>query len=181
MPLTLDALNALVDQVLLLNRIEHSSGTPARKRRALAPFVTQVIDNLNASVAGGRIALTVEVPPDYLVEIDSGQIRIALENLLSNSLKYSDAARPVTVHLAGDDTAWTLTVSDRGRGIPAEDQAVLFNAFSRARNVGTVPGTGLGLAIVRRVVANHRGTISFESEIGRGSTFRLGLPRTASR
>jgi PAS domain S-box-containing protein len=177
----LDSLNALVDQVLLLNRIEHSSAAPARERRLLAPFVSHLIDYLNTSIAVGRIVLTVEVPPDYLVEIDPAQIRIALENLLSNSLKYSDAARPVAVGLTGDDTTWTLTVSDRGRGIPPEDQAALFTAFTRARNVGTVPGTGLGLAIVRRVVANHRGTVSFESEIGQGSTFRLSLPRTLSR
>jgi signal transduction histidine kinase len=68
-------------------------------------------------------------------------------------------------------------VSDRGRGIPQDDQVHLFEDFHRGSNVEEVPGTGLGLAVARRAAEIHGGSISVTSRVGEGSTFVVRLPR----
>jgi signal transduction histidine kinase len=70
----------------------------------------------------------------------------------------------------------TIGVTDEGIGIPEDDQKRLFDAFHRAGNVGTIEGTGLGLAIVKQVVELHGGTVSFSSELNKGTTFTIKLP-----
>ena len=69
-----------------------------------------------------------------------------------------------------------FVVDDQGIGIPPEDQGRIFDTFHRARNVGNISGTGLGLAIVKNAVEAHGGTISLESEPGRGSRFTVRIP-----
>jgi signal transduction histidine kinase len=69
-----------------------------------------------------------------------------------------------------------ITVRDRGIGIPTEDQARLFEVFYRGRNVGESPGTGLGLVIVKRCVEVHGGTVTLQSQVGRGTTVVVRLP-----
>ena len=71
----------------------------------------------------------------------------------------------------------TLSVSDQGIGIPAADLPNLFQPFHRAGNVGQVEGTGLGLSIAKNAIEVHGGTITVESEVGRGTTFTVMLPR----
>jgi signal transduction histidine kinase len=70
----------------------------------------------------------------------------------------------------------TFAVQDHGIGIPADAQPRLFEAFHRAKNVSTIPGTGLGLAIVKKSVELHRGTITYVSAEGQGTTFTVTLP-----
>ena len=75
-------------------------------------------------------------------------------------------------------TGWlTISVRDRGIGIPAEDKAKLFQMFQRASNVGTISGSGLGLVIVKRCVDLHGGTIEIESEPERGTTVTVRFPQ----
>jgi signal transduction histidine kinase len=69
-----------------------------------------------------------------------------------------------------------FTVTDHGIGIPPEDRPLLFQSFHRGRNVGGISGTGLGLAIVKKAVELHGGTIQVESNLGKGSRFRVFIP-----
>ena len=69
-----------------------------------------------------------------------------------------------------------IVVADRGIGIPADDLPHLFESFHRARNVGNISGTGLGLNIVKESIEQQGGTISVESEVGCGTTFRVVIP-----
>lgn len=110
--------------------------------------------------------------------MDEKLLRKMLGNLLSNAIKYSQNEE-------GDIIQFTLNchldcaifqIQDRGIGIPPEDQSRLFESFHRARNVGTIPGTGLGLAIVKKCVELHGGTITFNTQVGVGTTFILTLP-----
>lgn len=170
-------LRELVDQVLQLNRIEHMSADKEPAPLRLAEFLLRTVDALNVAVANHRIELRVDLPADYAAAVDEGQMRVLVENLISNGLKYSPETEPVAVTLSGTAEAWTLVVADRGRGIPPADQSKLFQAFYRASNVGKVAGTGLGLMIVRRVADFHRGKLAFSSTLGQGSTFTLTFPR----
>ena len=99
-----------------------------------------------------------------------------LENLLSNSLKYSPSGSTVGLTLSCFPKQAVFQVRDHGIGIPQEDQARLFETFHRAKNVGTIAGTGLGLAIVKKCVDIHQGQIAVESEVGVGTTFTVTLP-----
>lgn len=173
----LGTLKELVDQVLLLNRIEHMPADTEPQPVKLEEFIRRIVGNLNLALVGERIRLEVKLPVDYAAALDEGQIRAALENLISNALKYSPEQALVDVQVAEVGESWCVVVIDRGRGIPEADRQKLFQPFHRASNVGRVPGTGLGLTIIRRVVDFHQGTLDFTSEVGVGTTFSLTLPR----
>ena len=80
----------------------------------------------------------------------------------------------MTLHYLEDSV--TISVKDHGIGIPDKDKEGLFESFNRASNVGDIEGTGLGLVIVKQFVEMHGGTISLESELKKGSTFKVHLP-----
>jgi signal transduction histidine kinase len=99
-------------------------------------------------------------------------------NLLGNAIKFSPSGGTVvlSVEEVGGDVV--LRCSDEGIGISPEDQAQLFTEFFRSTNPAAldIPGTGLGLTIVKRIVERHRGSITLESTLGRGTTFTVTLP-----
>ncbi|QJE96178.1 sensor histidine kinase [Luteolibacter luteus] len=103
-------------------------------------------------------------------------LRHILSNLLSNAAKYSAEGSPVSFRVSRENREAVFTVSDRGIGIPSEDQSRLFEAFHRASNVADLPGSGLGLLITKRCVELHGGSIGFLSEAGEGTTFTVRLP-----
>ena len=173
----LKILRSLVDQVLLLNRIDHN----ASAIRELAPgdiraVVGKVVGTFNESMPEARVEFDAVVPTDFTVRLDENMMRAAVENLVSNGLKYSPSDRKVHVTLATNPAGWEIAVSDEGRGMPEAEQAKLFQPFFRASNAGNVPGTGLGLTIVRRVVDLHGGRIDFRSREGSGTTVLLSFP-----
>jgi signal transduction histidine kinase len=101
-----------------------------------------------------------------------------LDNLLENACKYSGPGTPIVVRASSESDAVALRVEDHGSGIPPEDLLRIFEPFYRteaARRLGSA-GVGLGLAIARRIAEAHDGTITVESETGRGSRFFLRLP-----
>ncbi|HJQ22621.1 MAG TPA: HAMP domain-containing sensor histidine kinase [Blastocatellia bacterium] len=115
------------------------------------------------------------------VAIDSDAMIQALVNLLDNAVKYSGASRDITIKLDRQDEWVTLAVSDRGVGIPEEDQEKVFERFHRVSTglVHDVKGSGLGLAIVKHIVEAHGGKVTLDSRPGRGSTFTIFLPALA--
>jgi PAS domain S-box-containing protein len=113
------------------------------------------------------------VPP---VLGDPKLMRLVVQNLISNAIKYSPEQTPVTVRLQHDNDSVILIVQDKGIGIPSEDIQQLFTPFYRASNATKIPGTGVGLSIVKEFVELHNGSINVESEDGRGSIFTVALP-----
>ncbi|HEY1849200.1 MAG TPA: HAMP domain-containing sensor histidine kinase [Opitutaceae bacterium] len=172
----LKTLNKLVDQVLILNRIEHMTGEAALELLSPAVVMVETVAQFNDSMGSPRVELRNDVPAGFMATMDSGLVKAAAENLISNGLKYSPLDKTVSVRVYTEAGGWAIEVMDQGRGIPAEDQPKLFQAFFRASNVGTVPGTGLGLAIVRRAVDFHSGRVEFESGEDAGTRFILHFP-----
>ena len=107
---------------------------------------------------------------------DRVHLETVIENLLTNAMKYG-AGRPVSVRVTGGSDDVVIEVRDRGCGILPEDQPRVFDRFFRGTVSGHHAGLGVGLWIVKRLVDAHRGTIVCESSPGRGSTFRVRLPR----
>jgi|GEM_PF-846328 len=108
---------------------------------------------------------------------DRGLLRQVFVNLLSNAVKYSPKGSHIQVKLIGEATQVRCLVKDQGIGIPKADLERLFQPFSRGSNVGAIAGTGLGLQIVKIVVELHGGTITLESQEGKGTRVMVCLPK----
>jgi len=166
----------MMEDVLLLGRFDAGRLQFMPDDLHLPAFCKRLADEMR-SAAGGHCVIHLildEFPA--LVRADETLLRHILTNLLSNALKYSPLGEKIEFHVQRSGRDAVFHVLDRGIGIPAPDQARLFEAFHRARNVGTVPGTGLGLHIVKRCVELHGGTIELQTEIGHGTTFTVRLP-----
>ncbi|MGZ6004699.1 MAG: PAS domain-containing sensor histidine kinase [Candidatus Saccharimonadales bacterium] len=121
------------------------------------------------------------VRPLYYVYVDADRVHEVITNLADNAIKYSDSGR-ITIGLTGDNEVVQIFVRDTGAGIPPEDVPHLFQKFYRVNNTltRTVGGTGLGLFISKKIVELYGGRIWVESEVGKGSTFYINLPRLSS-
>jgi PAS domain S-box-containing protein len=138
--------------------------------------VQQARDDLAAGIAERDARIEVDLPPDARVQVDRDDLRIILQNLISNAIKFADREDPVvTISAARIAGAWRVTVADNGGGIPPEHQERIFAAFERAPNRRAI-GYGLGLAICQRLVERHGGSIGLKSELGEGTRFWFSLP-----
>lgn len=110
--------------------------------------------------------------------VDKQLLKNILFNLLSNASKYSGEHQNIYFTTELRDGKITITVQDEGIGIPNADKAHLFTPFFRAQNVTNIQGTGLGLNIVKKYVDIMGGSLSYESELDKGTTFTITLPQT---
>lgn len=109
-----------------------------------------------------------------------GMVKTLFINLLDNACKFSsDYKAQATISFEQEEVV--VSVADRGRGIPEEDQTLIFTPFYRSENVRQLPGHGLGLSICRKIVELHGGTIRLRSGEGEGSTFSVQLPKVQGR
>lgn len=166
---------------LLENALNISRGESGRlnlnpTRLELVKFFTSVIEEVQTTInKPNPIEFTHHVIcPVFMV--DEWLMRQLLTNLLTNAIKYSPGGQAVQIDLHCEADLMTFHIKDNGIGIPEKDKKHLFEAFHRARNVGTISGTGLGLAITKHAVDLHNGTINFESEDGKGTTFTVTIP-----
>lgn len=115
--------------------------------------------------------------PSLELYVDREKMEIVLFNLISNALKYTPNGGKIAVRILEEDKHVLLTVSDTGAGIPGSAGEKIFEKFYKAeREAGKgMPGFGIGLYLVRQIVTAHKGTVSYESEPGTGTTFRLEL------
>ncbi len=117
-----------------------------------------------------------------IINIDLEKITQVLNNLISNAIKYSHRDTEITVRIFYRDNMIVTEVADQGQGIPSEELPNLFKEFQKT-SVQSTEGeksTGLGLAIVKRIIETHGGTISVESEVGKGSAFSFTLPTSSN-
>ncbi len=129
-----------------------------------------------------RLAIETDLPASPATAyVDPERIGQVLRNLLSNAITHTPEGGRITVELKDQANEVRVTVSDTGIGIPAEDLSYVFERFYRVdrSRVRATGGAGLGLTIAKRLVEAHGGTISVESELGKGSRFTFTLPKTA--
>ena len=166
----------LINDVLDLSKVEAG-------RVELRPELTTVDAVLAPTVAAARSAadargttLELDVSGDLFISVDIGRVRQILYNLLSNAVKFTSAGGSVRLRVAPAGKDLLIEVADTGIGIPDEARDRVFGTFERLHEGRSgEPGTGLGLALTKRLVQLHGGSISFTSEVGRGSTFSVHL------
>jgi two-component system phosphate regulon sensor histidine kinase PhoR len=175
-----DRLNSIIEDLLALSSLEEGTGRDVDLQETRLGDVLAVAVDVCAPKAEAKgIALLVECPQGLYVDANPPLLEQAVVNLLDNAVKYSPDGTTVRVTAAPDDGEVVIVVSDEGQGVPREHLPRLFERFyrvdkARSRDLG---GTGLGLSIVKHVTQVHGGHVSVDSVVGRGSTFRIHLPR----
>lgn len=173
-------LRDLIEDVLMISRVESGAVRTERVPVALAGVVDHVATSLRPQAEAAGVAIDVfPVPAEAMLLGDSGQVDRMLLNLVGNAVKFTPARGRVTVSVEVAGTELVVRVQDTGIGIPAEELSSLFTRFYRASNATQrqIPGTGLGLAIIAGIVAAHDGRVEVDSVEGRGTTFTVTVPR----
>ncbi|MBE9125512.1 hybrid sensor histidine kinase/response regulator [Coleofasciculus sp. LEGE 07092] len=169
-------LTALVSDVLFLSRAEFDKLEFQPEVLDLVSYFEELVDELKLGVGEAHQLSFTSIGECQQFYGDAKLLRQIITNLLSNAIKYSPNGGKVSIRLVCENTQVRLQVSDEGIGIPSEDLTILFESFSRAKNVGAIAGTGLGLSIVKKCVERHGGQISVESDVDAGTTFTVHLP-----
>jgi len=169
-------LTAILNDFLSLGKLEEGKIEVIYETIVLEEFLSEIKEEINSTLKEGQllnIQCAINAPN---IISDARILRNILFNLISNASKYSDAGKTIFIQCMEAGGSISFSVQDEGIGIPENDQRHLFDRFFRASNAGHIQGTGLGLNIVRRYVDLLNGTIHFDSEYGKGSTFTVNIP-----
>ena len=167
----------LIDDVLFLGELETGREVVSLGRTRGKPVVEEVVALFRERANHAEIAL--EIRADGLVELPlrPRMLRVVVENLLANALRYAGPGSTCTVELTNPAGGPVLTVSDTGKGVDATDLPRLFERFYRGDQARTSRGTGLGLAIVKHVVTAAGGEVEASSAPGRGLQVSARFPQ----
>jgi two-component system phosphate regulon sensor histidine kinase PhoR len=173
-----DRMRELIDDLMDLAQIESGAVELRKEEISLSDLLREVARDLAGAAANRSIRIVVDANGDVPLEADRRRLSQVVRNLLDNAIKFSREGGSVRLYAGRDAGEAYVAVVDEGPGIPRAEQEKIFQRFyqvDRSRSKSR-PGTGLGLAIVKHLVQLHGGRIEVESEVGRGSTFRVRLP-----
>lgn len=169
----------LIQNLLTLTRVEAADLQLQPEQVDLRTLVSKAYDECRAALTERQLDMSLRLPPEPVLHTaDPRLLEQAVSHLVANAAKFTPDGGRVVVSLRSNGTTTRIVVSDTGLGIAQTDQEQLFDRFFRSHqpDVQQTPGSGLGLAIVRAAVTAHGGSVSFDSELGRGSSFVLELP-----
>ena len=170
-------LSRIVADLLDLSRL--GSGSTLDERVRLDALAREEAQRFEEQALAANLELHVAAPEPTIVRGSARDLSLMVRNLVDNAIRYTAAGGSVDVDVGADGDSAVLRVRDTGMGIPQRDLPRVFERFyrvdrARSRETG---GTGLGLAIVKHVAENHGGSVSVASELGRGTTFTVRLPK----
>jgi two-component system, OmpR family, phosphate regulon sensor histidine kinase PhoR len=177
-----DRMQRLIDNLLNLARIEAGVVAVNKKPQSLNDILEEALGVVQPSAEQKQIKLTRDLSPMYLgVIVDRDLALQAAINLLSNAIKYTPQGGSVTLRSQLQEHHVRFEVADTGVGLSPEDCEKVFEKFYRVKkDQQMAPGTGLGLPLAKHIVEDvHSGTLTVESELGVGSTFRVTLAKAA--
>lgn len=171
-----DRLAKLINDILSLSRLESKKSKLELEQADFSKVVDK--DFFKPLLDNKSISLVDEIPSPFPVVVDKEKLKRVVINLIDNAAKFTPAGGTIT--LGGEKTrdGFSFFVSDNGKGIPTEKIPHLFDKFYQVEDHLTrqAGGTGLGLAIVKSIIELHQGTITVESEVGKGSKFIITIP-----
>lgn len=169
----------VINDILHLAKLEAGRIVLAEHKFDLSEMIREVMDEQRDDAKRGEVDIELQAPPRGVIIGDSHMLRMVVENLISNAIKYTAPGGKVTVRLNQRGKSWVISVKDTGVGIAGKDLGKLFKQFSRISNARSdfVTGTGIGLYLAHHLVVLHGGTISVSSSESKGSTFTVRLPK----
>jgi two-component system, NtrC family, sensor histidine kinase KinB len=168
----------MIEKLLNLARLEQGSRQLDLRPEKPRALLEASAEEIRPRAEDKGVAVHVEAPADLpLVSVDTARLGTALGNLLDNAVACTDRGGRITLSATAEPGTVTLAVADTGEGIALEHLPHVFEKFFRVPGRSRSGGTGLGLAIVHEVVLAHGGTVTCESEPGRGTVFRIKLPQ----
>jgi signal transduction histidine kinase len=174
-----ERLTALIDHVLDFARIDAGHTELDLVEVDLETFLGDVVSAIQGRVGSQDFVIRQEIESDFPpVTMDPEGIALVLTNLIDNAIKFSGASREVIVRCRAEDAQVVITVRDFGIGLNPSERERVFERFYRGEDARkrAVKGTGLGLTLVKRTIEAHAGSISVDSEPGKGSAFTVRLP-----
>jgi signal transduction histidine kinase len=177
-----DQMIRFVDDWLTLSRLQQGKGIKEEREVDFAAIVKDVAERAKQDPSAEKVRLEVRVARDPgTIRADPSSLDELVGNLVDNAVRYTPAGGTVTVEVDSKEDEVALTVRDTGPGISPEDLEHIFEPFYRGQAQKNIPGTGLGLPIVKRIAERYSGRVEVETALGKGSAFRVFLPRTGSK
>jgi signal transduction histidine kinase len=171
---------AIIEDMLDFSSIETGNVRLRKESVNLNRLVDRVVSLQRQQAEKKKILLeTIHTKEPTICEADPGKIEQVMNNLIINAIKFSDPGTATRVYVKRvSDSAVEIEVKDEGQGIPENELSNLFVPFAKlsVKTTGGESSTGLGLAITKKIIDAHKGTISVESQVGRGSSFIVNLP-----
>ena len=169
-----ERLSGLIDNILNITKIEMGGIALDRQRCKIGDMLQDTFDACARDMRGKELDMQIDLPREMsAVAVDKSLLRIAVNNLLTNAIKYSNAGGQVTLSAEESEASIIIKVRDSGIGISPEEQEKIFDKFYRSESAEAQDrnGHGLGLALAREIVHLHHGTLRLESTPGEGSEF----------
>jgi signal transduction histidine kinase len=174
-------LTSMVDHLISDAMADAFDITIRREPVDVAALVSEVAEANQPSATNKQQTITVSAPPNFVTMCDADRMREAIDNLVSNAIKYSPIGGKITALVSHEPNNTIIRIADEGAGLSPEDLGRLFGRFQRlsAKPTAGESSTGLGLSIVKRIIDMHGGQVNAESAgPGQGSTFTIVLPAT---
>jgi signal transduction histidine kinase len=169
----------IINEILHLAKIDAGRIVLAKQPTNLNELISDIVGEQKQDIDAANHKIKVKLPEKPIAIVaDAHILRMAIENVLSNSIKYTPRGGKIRIEVRRVKTKAYVIITDNGVGIAARDMEKIFRQFSRLHNEmsQTVGGTGIGLYLAKHLIELHRGTIEVESEPGQGSTFTIKLP-----
>ena len=173
-----EQIGELIDDVLFLSELETGRQVVALGATPIMETAEDVRTALAESADRADVELLVDVTDELEVPLRPRMLRVVLENLVANAIRYAGPGASCRISAEDLDGEVVLTVSDDGQGVGDEDLPRLFERFYRADRARSSRGTGLGLAIVKHVVGSAGGTVEASGSTGGGLTIRSRFPKS---
>lgn len=169
-------LTRLMEDILLMGRYESGKIIFQPGDTDLVYLLQEILQIRNQEDKEGRLIMLEVNGNPRPISLDTNLLTHAIGNLISNSLKYSHGKPAPEMSLSFEEANAVIKIKDHGIGIPEAERTKLFDTFYRASNASNIQGTGMGLVIVKQFIELHQGTVTLESEEGKGTCVTVYLP-----
>ena len=178
-----ERISMLINNLLSITKIEMGSLSLDRKHVKLRDLLADIFETIKRSARSKELEFKLDLPREMSpLYVDKDLLRVAVNNLLTNAIKYSDNQGTVTLSAEEIDNSVLIKVKDAGIGISEEDQYHIFDKFYRSNDqqVRDRTGHGLGLSLTKDIIHLHHGTLTVKSELSKGTEFTVALENNSS-
>jgi len=173
---TVDFMTELIENILFIGKAEVVNLHSQLNSLDLVEFSKNLVSEVLFTLKVKREIKFETLGEPRLVSVDARLLKLVLNNVISNGLKYSSNDTVIEISLSFEAESFEFIIKDYGIGIPSQDQDKVFEIFHRSNNVGDITGSGLGMSVVKQALNLIKGKIRFESELDKGTTFYITIP-----